>query len=111
MWERFIAIILCLFCLSGDSMHTVSPVAALPLDLSCSSNTSLLGMGGPSAGEEDSGAVMVMSDTRSESSQASSSALTSLYQEICDQKDVIMACLEEDKCDIDQVSNRFLPGS
>jgi hypothetical protein len=46
---------------------------------------------------------MLISDTRSESSQASSTALTSLYQEICDQKDVIMACLEEDKCDIDQV--------
>ena len=30
-------------------------------------------------------------------------ALGLLYQEICDQKDVIMACLEEDKCDIEQV--------
>ena len=63
-------------------------------DLSCSS---LLG--------EDSGAVMVTSDTRSESSTSTNTALTNLYQEICDQKDVIMACLEEDKCDIDQVSN------
>ena len=83
---------------SGDSLGSVSPVRAVGAggDLSCSS------LGGL-PGEEDSGAVMLMSDTRSESSQASSTALTNLYQEICDQKDVIMACLEEDKCDIDQV--------
>jgi hypothetical protein len=62
-------------------------------DLSC----------GSLVGEEDSGAVMLMSDTRSESSACSTTPLNTLYQEICDQKDVIMACLEEDKCDIDQV--------
>ena len=40
------------------------------------------------------------------SSQSSSIQLSQLYQDFCDQKDVIMSCLEEDNCDIDQV---FLP--
>ncbi len=84
-------------------MRAVSPVAgARAGDLSCGSTGSLL---------EDSGAVMLISDTRSESSQTSSTALTSLYQEICDQKDVIMACLEEDKCDIDQVVQNLCSAS
>jgi len=34
-------------------------------------------------------------------------ALGLLYQEICDQKDVIMACLEEDKCDIEQLNSEI----
>jgi hypothetical protein len=79
----------------------VSPVDSGGIvDMSCSSLM----------GEEDSGAVMLMSDTRSEESSAcSTTPLNTLYQEICDQKDVIMACLEEDKCDIDQVIIRDAP--
>ena len=38
------------------------------------------------------------------SSQSGSIQLSQLYQDICDQKDVIMSCLEEDNCDIDQVT-------
>ena len=37
------------------------------------------------------------------SSSEGSVELSQLYQDICDQKDVIMSCLEEDNCDIDQV--------
>merc|ERR1719495_2986560 len=38
------------------------------------------------------------------SSQSGSIQLSQLYQDICDQKDVIMSCLEEDNCDIDQLN-------
>jgi len=38
---------------------------------------------------------------------ASGAALSHLYQEICDQKDVIMSCLEEDNCDIDQLNQQI----
>merc|ERR1719187_2918713 len=38
------------------------------------------------------------------SSQSGSMQLSLLYQDICDQKDVIMSCLEEDNCDIDQLN-------
>jgi len=38
------------------------------------------------------------------SSSGDSVELSQLYQDICDQKDVIMSCLEEDKCDIDQLN-------
>jgi len=40
-------------------------------------------------------------------STQSSLALGQLYQEICDQKDVIMSCLEEDKCDIEQLNSEI----
>ena len=33
--------------------------------------------------------------------------LSQLYQDICDQKEVIMACLEEDKCDIEQLNSEI----
>lgn len=42
--------------------------------------------------------------TDSSQSQQWSPALSHLYQDICEQKDVIMACLDEDKCDIDQLN-------
>ena len=51
----------------------------------------------------DNGAVMQCSSSTVHSEGTESLGL--LYQEICDQKDVIMACLEEDKCDIEQVKN------
>merc|ERR1719219_1841559 len=38
------------------------------------------------------------------SSQSGSLQLSQLYQDICDQKDGIMSCLEEDNCDIDQLN-------
>ena len=38
------------------------------------------------------------------SSTEGSIELSVLYQDICDQKDVIMSCLEEDNCDIDQLN-------
>ena len=38
------------------------------------------------------------------SSSGESVELSQLYQDICDQKDTIMTCLEEDNCDIDQVT-------
>jgi len=47
---------------------------------------------------------MVTSSVSGCSSQSSSIQLSQLYQDICDQKDVIMSCLEEDNCDIDQLN-------
>ena len=41
--------------------------------------------------------------TMSGSSGASGAQLSQLYTDICEQKDVIMSCLDEDNCDIDQV--------
>jgi hypothetical protein len=38
------------------------------------------------------------------SSSGESVELSQLYQDICDQKDIIMTCLEEDNCDIDQLN-------
>ena len=46
---------------------------------------------------------MLVSTSTGCSSGASSVQLSQLYQEICEQKDVIMSCLDEDNCDIDQV--------
>ena len=50
--------------------------------------------------------AMMASTSTGCSSGASSVQLSHLYQEICEQKDVIMSCLDEDNCDIDQVHNR-----
>eukprot|EP00092_Neocalanus_flemingeri_P022935 GFUD01024866.1.p1 GENE.GFUD01024866.1~~GFUD01024866.1.p1 ORF type:complete len:1003 (-),score=283.83 GFUD01024866.1:228-3236(-) len=47
---------------------------------------------------------MITSSLSGCSSQTSSIQLSQLYQDICDQKDVIMSCLEEDNCDIDQLN-------
>jgi len=47
---------------------------------------------------------MITSSASGCSSQSSSVQLSQLYQEICYQKDVIMSCLEEDNCDIDQLN-------
>lgn len=47
------------------------------------------------------------SSSMATSSSEGSVELSQLYQDICDQKDVIMSCLEEDNCDIDQVSSRL----
>merc|ERR1719431_2422466 len=47
---------------------------------------------------------MVTSSVSGCSSQSGSMQLSQLYQDICDQKDVIMSCLEEDNCDIDQLN-------
>merc|ERR1719341_2706139 len=47
---------------------------------------------------------MITSSASGCSSQSSSIQLSQLYQDICDQKDVIMSCLEEDNCDIDQLN-------
>ena len=50
----------------------------------------------------ESEAGMVTS-TMSGSSRSSGVQLSQLYTDICEQKDVIMSCLDEDNCDIDQV--------
>lgn len=42
--------------------------------------------------------------TESSQSQQWSPELSQLYQDICDQKEVIMSCLEEDKCHIEQLN-------
>jgi len=47
---------------------------------------------------------MITSSASGCSSQSSSVQLSQLYQDICYQKDVIMSCLEEDNCDIDQLN-------
>merc|ERR1719283_353473 len=47
---------------------------------------------------------MVASTSTGCSSGGSSVQLSHLYQEICEQKDVIMSCLDEDNCDIDQLN-------
>ena len=49
------------------------------------------------------GAVGGASSSMATSSSGESVELSQLYQDICDQKDIIMTCLEEDNCDIDQV--------
>merc|ERR1719187_2204708 len=48
--------------------------------------------------------TMITSSASGCSSQSSSVQLSQLYQDICYQKDVIMSCLEEDNCDIDQLN-------
>ena len=50
----------------------------------------------PEAGE--------LASSMATSSSGESVELSQLYQDICDQKDIIMTCLEEDNCDIDQVT-------
>ena len=62
------------------------------------------GGGGSSVGAagSDLGAAVMQCSSSTVHSEGPE-ALGLLYQEICDQKDVIMACLEEDKCDIEQV--------
>merc|ERR1719235_2496451 len=47
---------------------------------------------------------MVASTSTGCSSGGSSVQLSHLYQDICEQKDVIMSCLDEDNCDIDQLN-------
>ena len=54
---------------------------------------------------------MVASTSTGCSSGGSSVQLSHLYQEICEQKDVIMSCLDEDNCDIDQVRDKVLKKS
>jgi len=44
------------------------------------------------------------SSSMATSSSGESVELSQLYQDICDQKDIIMTCLEEDNCDIDQLN-------
>ena len=57
------------------------------------------------ASRGEAGAVGGASSSMATSSSGESVELSQLYQDICDQKDIIMTCLEEDNCDIDQVSN------
>jgi len=66
-------------------MDSVSPVAEIALPETITQN-------------------MVTSSASGCSSQSGSIQLSQLYQDICDQKDVIMLCLEEDNCDIDQLN-------
>ena len=47
---------------------------------------------------------MQTSSVSGSSLSSNSLPLSQLYQEICDQKEVIMSCLEEDNCDIDQLN-------
>ena len=49
------------------------------------------------------------SSSMATSSSGESVELSQLYQDICDQKDIIMTCLEEDNCDIDQVKFGLRP--
>merc|ERR1719225_1712344 len=47
---------------------------------------------------------MLVSTSTGCSSGASSVQLSQLYTDICEQKDVIMSCLDEDNCDIEQLN-------
>ena len=47
--------------------------------------------------------TMVTSTMSGSSSGHSGAVLSQLYTDICEQKDVIMSCLDEDNCDIEQV--------
>merc|ERR1719341_91518 len=55
------------------------------------------------ASRGEAGAVGA-SSSMATSSSGESVELSQLYQDICDQKDIIMTCLEEDNCDIDQLN-------
>ena len=55
------------------------------------------------ASRGEAGAVGGAASSMATSSSGESVELSQLYQDICDQKDIIMTCLEEDNCDIDQV--------
>merc|ERR1712142_1336368 len=70
---------------AGRELNSVSPVSEM---------TNAEGMSNNMATSSVSGC----------SSQSSSIQLSQLYQDICDQKDVIMSCLEEDNCDRDQLN-------
>ena len=59
--------------------------------------------------ELDGNNPMLVSSSTGCSSGGSSVQLSHLYQEICEQKEVIMSCLDEDNCDIDQVFLNHLP--
>ena len=48
--------------------------------------------------------TMVTSTMSGSSSGHSGAVLSQLYNDIYEQKDVIMSCLDEDNCDIEQVS-------
>lgn len=50
---------------------------------------------------------MLASTSTGCSSGTSSVQLSHLYQEICEQKDVIMSCLDEDNCDIEQLNSEI----
>jgi len=50
------------------------------------------------------GGEAMMSSCMSGSSRSSGVQLSQLYTDICEQKDVIMSCLDEDNCDIDQLN-------
>jgi len=56
-----------------------------------------------SEAEVEAGAAATSSSMATSSSEGSVE-LSQLYRDICDQKDVIMSCLEEDNCDIDQLN-------
>merc|ERR1712142_657843 len=70
---------------AGRELNSVSPVSEMTTAEGMSNN-------------------MATSSVSGCSSQSSSIHLSQLYQDICDQKDVIMSCLEEDNCDIDQLN-------
>jgi len=56
------------------------------------------------ASRGEAGAVGGAASSMATSSSGESVELSQLYQDICDQKDIIMTCLEEDNCDIDQLN-------
>jgi len=82
-----------------------SSVSATPMSMSMSSVAATpMSVTTPSdAGCSDSESTYPASHASS-SMGGATAALSQLYQEICDQKDVIMACLEEDNCDINQLN-------
>ena len=61
------------------------------------------------ASRGEAGAVGGAASSMATSSSGESVELSQLYQDICDQKDIIMTCLEEDNCDIDQVKFGLRP--
>jgi len=88
---------------STPSHKVVPGVAALPDLVSPVKSES----GGEVLGPQGTPSAMLTSSTNSSTSGASSQSnpgLSQLYSEICNQKDIIMQCLEEDNCDIDQLN-------
>lgn len=51
------------------------------------------------------GSQMLASTISGSSRDSSGAQLSQLYTDICEQKDVIMSCLDEDNCDIEQVKH------
>lgn len=108
--------------LKVPDLDSLSPVTSLRLDPVSDVKVGILDPGSHlkvelldessslvSAREEEevgsvSGASAMVTSSASSSQSGCPAGLSQLYQDICEQKDVIMSCLEEDNCDIDQLN-------